>query len=101
VLDGSKALQAAANELFGPVPVHRCVRHTERNLLEHPRERDRPPVKAGYASGTVTVARVKSRRYGELGGPLQLERVAVNSHALSPGRRSRLWSMCSREKQSK
>jgi transposase-like protein len=26
--------------------VHRCVRHKERNVLEHLPERDRPPVKA-------------------------------------------------------
>jgi putative transposase len=29
VLDGSKALRAAVNEVFGPVPVHRCARHKE------------------------------------------------------------------------
>jgi putative transposase len=45
VLDGSKALRAAVAEVFGPVPVHRCVRHKERNVLEHLPERDRPPVK--------------------------------------------------------
>ncbi len=46
VLDGSKALRAAVNEVFGPVPVQRCVRHKERNVLEHLPERDRPAVKA-------------------------------------------------------
>lgn len=46
VLDGSKALRAAVNEAFGPVPVQRCVRHKERNVLEHLPERDRPAVKA-------------------------------------------------------
>jgi putative transposase len=45
VLDGSKALHAAVNEVFGPVPVQRCVRHKERNVLEHLPERDRPAVK--------------------------------------------------------
>ncbi len=45
VLDGSKALRAAVNELFGPVAVQRCVRHKERNVLEHLPERDRPAVK--------------------------------------------------------
>jgi transposase-like protein len=44
VLDGSKALRAAVNEVFGPVPVQRCVRHKERNVLEHLPERDRPQV---------------------------------------------------------
>jgi len=46
VLDGSKALRAAVGEAFGPVPVQRCVRHKERNVLEHLPERDRPAVKA-------------------------------------------------------
>ncbi|MGI8559123.1 MAG: IS256 family transposase [Solirubrobacteraceae bacterium] len=45
VLDGSKALRAAVNEVFGPVPVQRCVRHKERNVLEHLPERDRATVK--------------------------------------------------------
>ncbi len=46
VLDGSKALRAAVDEIFGPVPVQRCVRHKERNVLDHLPERDRPAVKA-------------------------------------------------------
>ncbi len=46
VLDGSKALRAAVDEVFGPVPVQRCVRHKERNVLDHLPERDRPVVKA-------------------------------------------------------
>jgi putative transposase len=46
VLDGSKALRAAVDEVFGPVPVQRCVRHKERNVLEHLPERDRPAAKA-------------------------------------------------------
>jgi transposase-like protein len=46
VLDGSKALRAAVEEVFGPVPVQRCVRHKERNVLDHLAERDRPAVKA-------------------------------------------------------
>ena len=46
VLDGSKALRAAAREVFGPVPVQRCVRHKERGVLDHLPERDRPVVKA-------------------------------------------------------
>jgi putative transposase len=46
VLDGSKALRAAVDEVFGPVPVQRCIRHKERNILEHLPERDRPAVKA-------------------------------------------------------
>jgi putative transposase len=46
VLDGSKALRAAVNAVLGPrTPVHRCVRHKERNVLDHLPERDRPEVK--------------------------------------------------------
>ena len=45
VLDRSKALRAAVNEVFGPVAVQRCVRHKERGVLDHLPERDRPPVK--------------------------------------------------------
>lgn len=46
VIDGSKALRAAVNAVLGPrTPVHRCVRHKERNVLGHLPERDRPAVK--------------------------------------------------------
>jgi putative transposase len=45
VLDGGKALRAAVNEVLGPVPVQRCIRHKERNVLDHLPERDRPGVK--------------------------------------------------------
>jgi putative transposase len=46
VLDGSKALRAAVDEVFGAVPVQRCVRHKERNVLDHLAERDQSAVKA-------------------------------------------------------
>jgi putative transposase len=45
VLDGAKALRKAVRDVLGPVPVQRCVRHKERNVLDHLAERDRPPVK--------------------------------------------------------
>jgi putative transposase len=46
VIDGSKALRAAVNAVLGDrTPVHRCVRHKERNVLDHLPERDRPAVK--------------------------------------------------------
>ncbi len=45
VLDGSKALRAAVAEVFGPVAVQRCVRHKERNVLDHLPGRDQPAVK--------------------------------------------------------
>jgi putative transposase len=60
VLDGSKALRAAVDEVFGAVPVQRCVRHKERNVLDHLPERDRPTVKArlrtAWASDNHTLA---------------------------------------------
>jgi len=45
VLDGGKALRAAVDAVFGRVPVQRCVRHKERNVLDHLPERDRPAVR--------------------------------------------------------
>jgi len=46
VLDGSKALRKAVRDVLGTqTPVQRCVRHKERNVLDHLAERDRPPVK--------------------------------------------------------
>jgi putative transposase len=45
ILDGGKALRAAVNSVLGDVPVQRCVRHKERNVLDHLPERDRPAVK--------------------------------------------------------
>ncbi len=44
VIDGAKALRKAIRNVFGEAPVQRCVRHKERNVLEHLPERDRPPV---------------------------------------------------------
>jgi putative transposase len=45
VIDGAKGLRKAIDEVLGPVSVQRCVRHKERNVLDHLPERDRPPVK--------------------------------------------------------
>jgi putative transposase len=45
VIDGAKALRKALRSVFGEVPVQRCVRHKERNVLQHLPERDRPLVK--------------------------------------------------------
>jgi putative transposase len=46
VLDGSKALRKAVRSVFGEVPVQRCIRHKERNVMRHLPERDRPAIKA-------------------------------------------------------
>jgi transposase-like protein len=45
VIDGAKALRKAIRNVFGQTPVQRCVRHKERNVLDHLPERDRPGVK--------------------------------------------------------
>jgi len=46
VIDGAKALRKAIRDVFGvAAPVQRCIRHKERNVLEHLPERDRPPVR--------------------------------------------------------
>jgi transposase-like protein len=46
VLDGAKALRKAVRDVLGvDTPVQRCVRHKERNVLDHLPERDRPPIK--------------------------------------------------------
>jgi len=46
VLDGAKALRKAVRAVFGAVPVQRCIRHKERNVMGHLAERDRPAVQA-------------------------------------------------------
>ena len=46
VIDGSKALRAAVNDVLGTrTPVQRCVCHKERNILDHLPDRDRDLVK--------------------------------------------------------
>jgi putative transposase len=46
VLDGAKALRKAVRDVLGTAtPVQRCIRHKERNVLDHLPERDRPAVK--------------------------------------------------------
>jgi len=45
VVDGAKALRKAIRNVFGEAPVQRCLRHKERNVLDHLPERDRPAVK--------------------------------------------------------
>ena len=46
VLDGAKALRKAVRDVLGvSTPVQRCIRHKERNVLDHLPERDRPVVK--------------------------------------------------------
>ena len=62
VLDGAKALRKAVRDVFGVhTPVQRCVRHKERNVLDHLPERDRATSCAGGCArpgrSTTTTAR--------------------------------------------
>ena len=46
VIDGAKALRKAVRDVLGErTPVQRCVRHKERNVLDHLPERARPAVR--------------------------------------------------------
>jgi len=45
VIDGAKALRKAIRNVFGEAPVQRCLRHKERNVIDHLPERERPAVK--------------------------------------------------------
>lgn len=46
VIDGSKALRKAIGDVFGAdAPIQRCVRHKERNVLDHLPERERAAVR--------------------------------------------------------
>ena len=45
-IDGAKALRRAIRDVFGErAPIQRCIRHKERNVLEHLPERDRPQLR--------------------------------------------------------
>jgi transposase-like protein len=71
VLDGGKALRAAVNAVLGQVPVQRCVRHKERNVLDHLPERDRPAVKRRLrAAWKLTDHAVAIERLEALAGEL-------------------------------
>jgi transposase-like protein len=72
VLDGGKALRAAVVEVLGPVPVQRCIRHKERNVLDHLPERDRPTVKRRLrAAWKLTDHDAALDRLGALAGELE------------------------------
>jgi putative transposase len=71
VLDGGKALRVAVDAVFGHVPVQRCVRHKERNVLDHLPERDRPVVKRRLrAAWKLTDHRAAIERIEALAGEL-------------------------------
>lgn len=45
VIDGSKALCKAVRTVFGKAPVQRCIRHKERNVLDHLPEAEKNAVR--------------------------------------------------------
>jgi putative transposase len=54
VIDGAKALRKAIDQVFGAAaPVQRCVRHKERNVLEHLDEADRQVVRGRLRAAWV------------------------------------------------
>ncbi len=72
VLDGGKALRAAVREVLGPVPVQRCLRHKERNVLDHLPERDRPMVQRRLrAAWKLSEHAAALDRLGVLAGELE------------------------------
>jgi putative transposase len=72
VLDGGKALRAAVREVLGPVPVQRCIRHKERNVLDHLPERDRPAIRRRLrAAWKLTDHAAAMDRLGVLADELQ------------------------------
>lgn len=55
VIDGAKALRKAIRDVLGVhTPVQRCIRHKERNVLDHLAERDRPVVKRRLRAAWAT-----------------------------------------------
>jgi putative transposase len=48
VIDGSKALRKAIDQVFGPQPVQRCRNHKLRNLMGHLPREQHPQVKAAF-----------------------------------------------------
>ncbi len=61
VIDGAKALSKAIRAVFGEAPVQRCVRHKERNVLDHLPERDRPLVKRRLRSAWADTDHARAR----------------------------------------
>jgi putative transposase len=78
VIDGSKALRKAIRQVFGDdVPVQRCVRHKERNVLELLPERDRQPIKRRLVQAWQEIDHAKALE--------QLKRLAVELDHEHPG----------------
>ena len=92
VIDGAKALRKAIRNVFGEAPVQRCVRHKERNVLDHLPERDRPTREAAAAP------RVGARRPRPRARPAPTARRASSTAATPapPARCAKGWRRRSR-----
>jgi putative transposase len=77
VIDGSKALRKGIRSVFGEVPIQRCIRHKERNVLGHLPERDRPAVKARLRKAWAETDHARALE--------QLTRLAVELGHTHPG----------------
>jgi putative transposase len=77
VIDGSKALRKGIRSVFGEVPIQRCIRHKERNVLGHLPERDRPAVKARLRKAWAETDHARALE--------QLTRLAVELDHTHPG----------------
>lgn len=83
VIDGSKALRKAIRDVFGArAPVQRCVRHKERNVVDHLPERDRPQVKQRLRRAWAETDHTRALD--------QLRRLAVELERSHPGAASSL-----------
>ena len=95
VLDGGKALRAAIDAVFGAVPVQRCIRHKERNVLDHLPERDRPTVKrklraawklTNHRAATQRLQALAARTLAPRRRRFATRRPRRDRHAAAPGR---------------
>ena len=71
VIDGSKALRKAIDQVFGPQPVQRCRNHKLRNVLGHLPKEDHDQVKAVIRAAWKLEAKegMVSRSQLKVGGP--------------------------------
>ncbi len=77
VIDGAKALRKAIRSVFGAAPIQRCIRHKERNVLDHLPERDRPAVKQRLRRAWAETDQARALD--------QLRRLAVELERTHPG----------------
>ncbi len=105
VIDGAKALRKAIRNVFGDAPVQRCLRHKERNVLDHLPERDRPAVKprlrrawalGDHARALDQLRHLRARAQLPRRGRLAARRHGGDAHA-HPARRHRLAQAHARE----